>query len=275
VSALTAGCIAPDGQQRQTITMKGSDTMVQLGQRWAEVHMNNHPSVVVQVTGGGTGTGIAALINGTTQICQASRLMTEEEKNAAKTQRGADVMEIPVAMDALAVYVHKDNPVQQLTMQQAGGIFRGQITNWKEVGGQDARIVLYGRENSSGTYVYFKEHVLGNADFADHYQGMPGTAAVVNAVTRDLNGIGYGGIGYAADAKTIRIAKDASSEPIEPSMENVFDNSYPLSRELYWYVVGTPEGILKEFVDWVLSPDGQKIVLEVDFYPLRSEAVTQ
>jgi phosphate transport system substrate-binding protein len=270
-----AACVGPADERRQPITIKGSDTMVQLGQRWAEVFMNSHPGVVVQVTGGGSGTGIAALINGTTQICQASRAMTEEEKQSIKTQRNVDVMQIPVALDALAVYVNRQNPIEQLTLEQAGKIFKGEITNWKDVGGPDAGIVLYGRENSSGTYVYFKEHVLANADFAEKYQGMPGTGAVVNAVTQDPNGIGYGGIGYATDVKTLSIATDASSPAIAPSMENVFNNSYPLSRELYWYIAGPAEGETREFVDWVLGSEGQKIVTEADFYPLRAEVQIQ
>jgi phosphate transport system substrate-binding protein len=274
-SVLLAGCAAPVDEQRQPITVKGSDTMVQLGQRWAEAFMNAHPGAVIQVTGGGSGTGIAALINGTTQICQASRSMTVEEKNSVKTQRMADVEEIPVALDALAVYVNRQNPIQQLTIEQAGRIFKGEVTNWKDVGGPDAGIVLYGRENSSGTYVYFKEHVLANADFAEKYQGMPGTAAVVNAVTRDPNGIGYGGIGYATDVKTVAIAKDAGSNAVPPTMDNVFNNSYPLSRELYWYVAGAPEGAIKEFLDWVLSAEGQKVVEEADYYPLRTQTQTQ
>jgi phosphate transport system substrate-binding protein len=217
VFLLAAGCVGGPDQQRQTITVKGSDTMVQLGQRWAEIYMGSHPETVVQVTGGGSGTGIAALINGTTQICQASRPMSEEEKMSVKTQRNAEVVEIPVALDALAVYINRQNPVSHLTLDQASRIFKGEVTNWKDVGGPDAGIVLYGRENSSGTYVYFKEHVLANADFAEKYQGMPGTAAVVNAVTKDPNGIGYGGIGYATDVKTIPMAKDANSDPIEPT----------------------------------------------------------
>jgi phosphate transport system substrate-binding protein len=159
-------------------------------------------------------------------------------------------------------------------MDQASRIFKGEVTNWKEVGGSDAGIVLYGRENSSGTYVYFKEHVLGNADFAERYQGMPGTAAVVNAVTRDPNGVGYGGIGYASGVRTVSVSRDASSDAVAPAMENVFNNSYPLSRELYWYVAGAPEGVMKAFVDWALSPEGQQVVSEMDFYPLRGRTQT-
>jgi phosphate transport system substrate-binding protein len=271
--SLIAGCVAPEDQQ--TITIKGSDTMVLLGQRWAEVYMKEHPQVAVQVTGGGSGTGIAALINGTTDICQASRPMTGEEKTTAKEQRKAEVVEIPVALDALAIYLNKQNPIEQLTMDQVRRIFLGEVTNWKDVGGPDAGIVLYGRENSSGTYVFFKEHVLANGDFAARYQGLPGTAAVINAVTKDPSGVGYGGIGYATDVKTIAVAKETGASAIAPSMENVLDNTYPLSRHLFWYTAGTPAGAMKELADWVLSPDGQKIVTDVGYYPLRPATESQ
>ena len=259
------GCGAPP----EAITVKGSDTMVSLGQRWAEVYMKEHPSTTIQVTGGGSGTGIAALINGTTQVCEASRPMKAEEKDAVKQKRQADVAEIPVALDALAVYLNSQNPIQQMTMEQVARIFRGEATNWKEVGGPDAAIVLYGRENNSGTYVFFKEHVLANGDFDERYQALPGTAAVINAVTKDPSGVGYGGIGYAKDVKTIAIAKDARQPFVAPKMENVLNNSYPLSRQLFWYTAGKPSGEIKNLVDWVLSPAGQKVVEEVGYYPLK------
>jgi phosphate transport system substrate-binding protein len=271
IALLLAGCAAPPSEQggQQTITVKGSDTMVPLGQRWAEVYMKEHPDVAIQVTGGGSGTGIAALINGTTQICESSRPITADEKMKVKAQRNADVVEVPVAIDALAVYLNTQNKVTHLDMDQTRRIFQGQITNWKEVGGQDAAIVLYGRENSSGTYVFFKEHVLQNGDFAEKYQGMSGTAAVINAVTKDPNGIGYGGIGYATDVKTIAIAKDAKSDPIEPNMTNALSGTYPLSRQLFWLSAGEPTGKMKDLYNWVLGPEGQKLVLEVGYYPLK------
>jgi phosphate transport system substrate-binding protein len=273
IGLLLAGCAAPPSNQNsggtQTITMKGSDTMVPLGQRWAEVYMKDHPNVAIQVTGGGSGTGIAALINGTTQICESSRPITEDEKSKVKAQRNADVVETPVALDALAVYFNKQNNLSQLDMEQIRRIFQGEITNWKDVGGRNANIVLYGRENSSGTYVFFKEHVLKNADFAAKYQPMSGTAAVINAVTKDPNGIGYGGIGYATDVKTISISKEPNSEAVEPNMENALSGKYPLSRQLFWYTAGPPTGAMKELFDWVLGPEGQKLVSDVGYYPLK------
>lgn len=257
--------------EHDTITMKGSDTLLQVGQRWAEVYMNAHPEVTIQVTGGGSGTGIAALIDGTTDICQASRPIKDDEKEKLKSKRNVEVVETPVALDALAIYVNKDNTVSSLTLEQAGKIFRGEITDWKDVGGTPGNIVLYGRENSSGTYVYFKEHVLENKDFPANYQALPGTGAVVGAVANDKAGVGYGGIGYAKDIKTLPIAKDATSMPVEPTMANVLNGMYPISRQLYWYTAGQPQGSVKALLDWVVGPEGQKMVSESGFYPLRGE----
>jgi phosphate transport system substrate-binding protein len=267
---LMAGCPAPQSEH-QTITIKGSDTLLQVGQRWAEVYMNAHPDVTIQVTGGGSGTGISALIGGTTDICQASRPIKDSEKEELKSKRNLDTVETPVALDALAIYVNKDNPITSLTLEQAGKIFKGEITDWKDVGGKPGRIVLYGRENSSGTYVYFKEHVLQNQDFPPAYQALPGTGAVVDAVSKDKSAIAYGGIGYATEIKTLSIAKDAAAQPVEPSMANVLNNTYPIRRQLFWYTAGAPEGAMKGLIDWVLSPEGQKIVTDQGFYPLRGE----
>lgn len=262
-----AGCAPRTGEQ--SVTIKGSDTMVQLGQRWAELYMRSNPGVVIQVTGGGSGTGIAALINGSTDIAQASRTMKREERISARERRGADVAEIPVALDALAVYVNVLNGVESLSIDQISQIFKGEITNWREVGGSDRDIILYGRENSSGTYVYFREHVMGDADFAGTYQSLPGTAAVINAVTADPVGVGYGGIGYASGIKTIAIRTGPDSSPVDPTRDNVWSSAYPLSRNLFFYIVGEPEGLTKKFVDWTLGPAGQSVVSEVGYYPLR------
>src|SRR5262245_44369029 len=196
IGLLLLGCAAP--AESKSVTINGSDTMLKLGQRWSELYMKANPDVSIQVAAGGSGNGIAALIAGTTQICQASRPMKDAEKESLKTKRNLDAVENAVALDALAIYVNKDNTLTSITLEQAGKIFRGEITNWKDVGGTPGNIVLYGRENSSGTYVYFKEHVLENKDFAEKYQALPGTGSVVDAVAKDKSGIGYGGIGYAA-----------------------------------------------------------------------------
>jgi len=273
-----AGCPAPagsgagagkDSAQQQSISLKGSDTMSELGRSWAQTYMKGHPEVSIQVTPGGSGVGIAALIDGTTQICQASRSMKDSEKESLKTKRNLEAVETAVALDALSIYVNKDNPITALTIEQAGKIFRGEITNWKDVGGAAGNIDLYGRDNSSGTYDFLKEHVLAKKDFSQKYQALPGTGAVVSAVAKDKAGIGYGGIGFAAEIKTLSIAKDAKSMPIEPSMANVLNKTYPISRQLFWYTAGAPEGAIKNLVDWVLSPEGQKIVSDTGFFPLH------
>ena len=233
--------------------------------------MNAHPEVTIQVTGGGSGTGIAALIGGTTDICQASRPIKDSEKQDLKAKRSLETIETPVALDALAIYINKENSVTSLSLDQVGKIFLGEVTDWKDVGGKPGRIVLYGRENSSGTYVYFKEHVLADKDFPPAYQALPGTGAVVDAVAKDKSAIGYGGIGYAKDIRTLNIAKDPKGSPVEPSMANVLNGSYPISRQLYWYTAGAPESTMKTLLDFVLSPEGQKIVSEQGFYPLKGE----
>jgi phosphate transport system substrate-binding protein len=251
------------------ITVKGSDTMVILGQRWAEKFMNANPGHVIMVTGGGSGTGIAALINGTTEICQSSRAMKQDEKLKLRDRYQTMGVEIPVAKDGLSIYVHQGNAVKQLTTAQLADIYLGRITNWKAVGGPDATIILYGRENSSGTYGYFKEHVLGGRDFSERVQTLPGTAAVVNAVAKDPNGIGYGGAAYAKGIRDVAMKKDASSPAVMPTAANVHDGSYPLSRLLYFYMRRKPAGDAAKFVSWVLSPEGQKLASDVGYFPLK------
>lgn len=262
------GCGGNSPKETKTVTIKGSDTMVLLGQRWAETYMKLNPEKRVQVTGGGSGTGIAALINGGTDICEASRPMKDKEKEMVRQRHQKDVSEMPVALDGVAVYVPEASPIQSLTMSQLKAIYTRTITNWREVGGKDQKIVAYSRENNSGTYVFFKEHVLNNADFGRDIQTLPGTAAVVNAVSKDPASLGYGGIAYAKGIRAIAIKKDESSQGIIPSMETVDNGTYPLSRQLFFYTVGAPEGETKVFIDWVLSSEGQKICEAVGFYPL-------
>lgn len=264
---MTAVPVGASAQER-SITIKGSDTLVILGQRWAEIYMQKNPGVKIQVTGGGSGVGIAALINGTTDIAEASRPMKDSEKNDVLQKRGRPAFELPVALDGLAVYVHERNPVQELSLEQLKKIYTGAVKNWKEVGGRDERIILYGRENSSGTYAYFKEHVLENADYYPTTQTLPGTAAVINAVSKDVRGIGYGGIAYLKGVKALRVSKDASSPAVEPTLENVQKNIYPISRLLYWYLAGAPKDQLKKLADWVVSEEGQSVVENVGYYPL-------
>jgi phosphate transport system substrate-binding protein len=260
------------GLAGKMVTMKGSDTMVILGQRWAEIYMQKNPGAVIQVTGGGSGTGIAALINGTTDVCQASRPMKPSEKTKLKERYFTQGVEIPVAKDGLAVYLHETNPVEKLSLEQLKAIYTGQVGNWKEVGGPDAKIILYGRENNSGTYVFFKDNVLKGADFAPTTATLPGTAAVVNAVAKDKNGIGYGGAAYAKGIKFCKVAEKTGGEAFAPDLETVQSGKYPLARDLYWYFRTKPAGDVKKLVDWVLSPEGQKIVSEVGYFPVKGSA---
>ncbi len=261
---------ATEGAATQTLTIKGSDTMVILAQRWAEKFMENNPGATVQVSGGGSGTGIAALLNGTVDIANASRSIKDRERVSLQERRGSEAVEVRVALDALAVYVHADNPIASLTIPQLKRIFRGQASNWSEFGGPDRPIVLYSRENSSGTYAYFKEHVLDDEDFAATAQTLPGTAAVINAISRDVNGVGYGGIAYAEGVRSIRVAIEGA-EPVEPTMENATSGRYPLSRFLHVYTAGEAEGIAKDYIDFILSTEGQSIVEGVGYFPLPRE----
>jgi phosphate transport system substrate-binding protein len=268
-------CAANIFAQGRAITIKGSDTMVILGQRWAEVFMKKNPGTNLQVTGGGSGVGLAALINGTTDIAEASRPMKDAEKTQLKDKRGLAVIELPVALDGLAIYVHTSNPVKELTLEQLKKIYTGAIKNWKDVGGKDERILLYGRENSSGTYAYFKEHVLENADYYPTTQTLPGTAAVISAVSKDIRGIGYGGIAYLKGVRALKVKKDAATPGVEPTLENVQKNIYPISRFLYWYMAGNVSGQIKQLSDWVVSTDGQAVVSDVGYYPLSPEMIAK
>ncbi len=252
-----------------TITVKGSDTMVILAQRWAEAYMAAHPDVSVQVTGGGSGTGISALINGTTDICNSSRPMKPAEREKLKQRYNSLGVEVKSARDGLAVYLPESSPISELSLAQVKDIYTGKIKNWKDVGGPDANIILYGRENNSGTYVYFRDFVLGGKDFAAAMQSMPGTAAVVNAVSKDPKGIGFGGAAYAKGIKFAKIKKDANSQAYEPTPESIKAGNYPVTRYLYLYLRTRPTGDIKQFVDWILSDEGQGIVTNVGYFPIR------
>jgi phosphate transport system substrate-binding protein len=253
----------------EKITVKGSDTMVIIAQRWAEKYMMAHPDVSIQVTGGGSGTGISALINGTTDICNASRPMKPSERDKLKQRFGTLGVEIKSARDGLSVYLNEENPVSELTLQQLRDIYTAKITNWKQVGGPSQKIILYGRENNSGTYVYFKDNVLLGDDYASGMQSMPGTAGVVNAVARDKFGIGYGGAAYGKGIKEVKVRADASTPAYAPTLENIKAGTYPISRFLFMYVKNRPTGALKAYIDWILGDEGQKIVSDVGYFPIR------
>ena len=252
------------------ITVKGSDTMVHLTSIWAEEFMKSHSNAEVSVTGGGSGTGIAALINGTTDICAASRPMMEKEKQLA-TEKGVHPKEFVVGKDGIAIIVHPENTVSTLTLRQLKRIFTGAVENWKEVGGKDQPILVFSRESSSGTYVFFQEHVLGKVDYTQAARLLPGTSALVQAVSADGGSIGYVGLGFAEHGegvKTVMVAVDEQSEPVLPSEETVRSGLYPIARPLYLYTKGSPSGLVKEFIDFSLSSKGQQIVKENGYVPL-------
>jgi phosphate transport system substrate-binding protein len=214
------------------------------------------------------------LLNGTTEICQSSRQIKEQERAAFRAKYQRDVVEIKVALDAIGVYVNEANPALELSLSQVRDIYTGRITDWREVGGAPARIILYSRENNSGTYEFFKEHVLGNADFALRAQTLSGNAAVVSAVSKDRNGVGYGGVAFAKGVKTLAIKKDAASAAVAPDFAHVADGSYPISRFLYWYLPNEPGGEIERLVDWATSEEGQALVKEVGYFPISAPGVT-
>ncbi len=250
------------------ITVKGSDTMVILAQKWAEVYMKSHPEVTIQVTGGGSGTGIAALINGATDICNSSRQIKPSEVEKLKQRYNSPGVEIPCAQDGITIFLNESNPVNELSLKQLSDIYTGRVKNWKEVGGPDAAIRLYGRENSSGTYVFFQEKVV-KGDYSPSTNTLPGTAAVVNAVVKDKYGIGYGGAAYAAGVKHCKVKKDAGSPGYMPTAETIKNKQYPITRYLYMYMANRPTGETKSYIDWILSPEGQKYVTEIGYFPVK------
>lgn len=267
--ALTLLALTGLASAETKITVKGSDTMVILAQKWAETYMAANSGTTIQVTGGGTGTGVAALQNNTTDLCNASRpLKSTEVLNCIKAF-GKKPNEHKVALDGLAVYVNASSSVKELSLAQLSEIFTGKVTNWKDVGGNDAPIVLYSRENSSGTYEFFKEHVLSGKDFAAGAQTMPGTAAVLQAVAKDPNGIGYGGAAYGAGAKHLLIKKDAASPGVEPTEATVQAGTYPIWRHLYIYVnPAIDKDATGAYLTWIKSEAGQKVVKDVGYFPL-------
>lgn len=251
------------------ISIKGSDTMVIMNARLAEAFMTANPDTQIQVTGGGSGVGIAALINGTTDIAASSRPIKTSETDKLKQRFATTGFAVPIARDGLSVYLNDQNPVKELTLAQLRGIYTGAITNWKQVGGKDAQIILYSRENSSGTYTYFKDNVLMGKDYAPRAQTLQGTAAVVNAVAKDANGIGYGGAAYAKGIKFAAVKKDDKSPAVLPSLETVRSGQYPISRYLYLYTRVKPAKEMKAFLDWALGPQGQEIVTKVGYFPVK------
>ncbi len=253
----------------------GSDTIVNLALAWAEAYQKVNPDLRISVSGGGSGTGIAALINKTTDIANASRKIKDEERQSAQ-QNGVDPYEIEIARDAIGVIVNPENPIQQLTLQQISDIYSGKITNWKDVGGEDRPIVLLSRESNSGTHVYFLEQVvrLGKSQdktlFSPDTLLLPSSEGIMAEVRQNPNAIGYDGLGYITpDVKTLAIASKAGGEYVKPSIETVNNGKYPIARPLFMYTPGKPQGEVKTYLDWILGPEGQKIVGQLGFVPLQ------
>ncbi|MFC2135214.1 PstS family phosphate ABC transporter substrate-binding protein [Bacteroidota bacterium] len=282
VPMFLTGCKKKDDIEKLVLTVKGSDTMVNLSQKWAEEYMKKFQSTSIQITGGGSGTGIAALLNGTTDLANASRDMKSKEVESLKAG-GFEPIKYEVALDGIAIIVHPDNKIEEVTVEQLSRIFTGRITNWKEVGGSDMAITLYGRENSSGTYEFFKEHVLGKdergvkRDFATTTQVLQGTAALGEAVARDSKGIGYGGVGYFVqrnDVKILKVKADEDAPAIAPAengkvnYESIWSGDYSISRYLYCISTDKSDAKVRDFINYILSEEGQKLVENMEYIPL-------
>lgn len=267
-----AGCARNGGAggDVNSVTVKGSDTMVHLVSTWGEAFMNENPDMQVSVTGGGSGTGIAAIINGTTDVCAASRTIKEKEMQLAE-EKGITPEETVVARDGIAIVVNPGNTVDTLTLEQLKKIYIGAYTNWSQVGGPDANILLLSRDNSSGTYVFFQEHVLDKENYASSARKMTATSAIIQSVSEDAAAIGYVGLGYADNAgdsvKVVGIKEDASSQAVHPSIDTVRDGSYSIARPLHFYTNGAPEGATKQFIDFCRGEKGQEIVVETGYVP--------
>ena len=268
-------CSSPDPSE-QTLENKGSDTIVNLALAWAEFYQLEYPDVRISVTGGGSGTGIAALINDTVDIANASRQIKIEEIEKAQSN-GIDPIEFVIARDAIAVIVNPENPVSELTLQQISDIYSGKITNWNQVGGDDRPIVRLSRETNSGTHVYFLETVLRLGDkksktlFSRNTLLLPSSEGIIIEVRQNPNAIGYDGLGYVPDdLKMIGIAVEAGGEYVLPSVETVNDATYPIARDLYMYTAGEPTGIVKIYLDWIITSDeAQGIVGDLGFVPIK------
>jgi phosphate transport system substrate-binding protein len=277
-----AACGAQTGQVgtavpgvQTAIQNKGSDTMVNLALAWAETYGQIRPEVQIAVTGGGSGTGIAALINGTVDMANASRSIKEEERSAAEANGVEPVVHV-VALDAIAVVVHPSNPVDGLTIPELADIFAGRITNWQEVGGEDRPIVLLSRESNSGTHVFFLEEVVrqGRTDdetlFSPDTLLMPSSEGISAEVRQNPNAIGYDGLGYVtADQKVVAVAPAAGQPYVLPAIETAKDGSYPIARDLFIYTIGEPQGAILAYLEWIMGPEGQAIVKELGFVPLQ------
>lgn len=254
--------------------IKGSDTLLPLTQELSESYLKRNPASEIVVTGGGTGVGLASLLENTTDIAMASRRVKFGEKMKF-AKAGFNMIEEVVAYDALAVVVNPENPVNELTREQLEGIFRGKITNWKEVGGEDLRIVVYSRETSSGTYEFFKESVLHNKNYMSGVLSMPATGAVIQSVRQTKGAIGYIGLAYLNPyVKALAVSYDGGRRYVLPSVKNASDGTYPIVRPLYYYYDVEKAAMVQPFVSFIKSADGQCMVEKQGFVPVRNEDVT-
>lgn len=269
-------CSRPKGPEKTVIQDTGSDTMVNLAQAWAEEYAREVPTVSVEVSGGGSGTGIAALSSGTVDIANCSRQFEPNEIAQAKKATGKDPHEVMVGYDALAVYVSKNNPLNEITIDQLADIYAegGKITKWSQLGvklpGGSDEIIRVSRQSNSGTYFYFREAILGKGrDFRLGSRDMQGSKDVVELVANTVSAIGYSGMGYGTPAvKQLKVAKKAGDPAYAPTVENALSHAYPIARPLYMYTLGAPAGATKAYIDWVLSDTGQKIVTQSGYVPL-------
>ncbi len=264
----------PDSSIVKTIENKGSDTIVNLALAWAEAYRDIHPEIGISVTGGGSGTGIAALINGTVDIANASRRIKSEEQTQAETN-GINPIEHIIARDAIAIIVNHDNPVNNLTIDQISDIYSGKINNWLEVGGEDRPIVRLSRETNSGTHVFFLEEVIRKGDtnnktlFSTDTLLLPSSEGISAEIRQNPNAIGYDGLGYVTeDLKVIAVYSGAANNFVIPSAETVDNQHYPIARDLYMYTAGEPTGEIKAYLDWILTSEAQKIVTALGFVPI-------
>ncbi len=257
-------------REAASLMLGGSDSEVNVVARLAEEYMNDNPHVSIAVTGGGSGVGISSLIDGDIDVANSSRPMRDTEEDAIRDNHGEEPYAVRFAVDGVAVLVNDANPIETLTVDQVGAIYRGEITNWSEVGGNDQEITLYGRQSTSGTYVFFMELVV-QGEYSERKRNMAGTSDIVEAVIGDMGGIGYAAIGYADEdgVKALKIAAEEGSEAYDPTvLENVTSGDYPLTRPLYQYMAGKPEGALLDYLLFEVSDAGQSIVLEEGFYPI-------
>lgn len=263
------GFSAINAQQKLVCKIKGSDTVLPLSQKEAENYMKKNAGSSITVTGGGSGVGLSAIMSGTTDIAQSSRSMKMDEKLKMQ-EAGKAFKEVIIAYDALAVIVHPSNKVGQLTREQLEGIFTGKITNWKEVGGADLKIIVYSRETSSGTYEFFKEHVLNKKNYAPTALLMAATGAIVQSVSQTQGAIGYVGLAYIEKSvKPLKVSYDKGKTFVAPSLENAKSKSYPVTRPLYYYYLTKSEKQVKPFVDYILSAEGQQTVVSEGYVPVK------